>query len=29
LMVVTIDHAHVTASRRSWKFKEALDKRRG
>jgi nitrilase len=29
LMVVEIDHAHVMESRRGWKFKEAMDKRRG
>ena len=29
LMVVHIDHAHVMESRRGWKFKEAMDKRRG
>ena len=27
LMVVRIDHAHVMASRRGWRFKEAMDKR--
>jgi nitrilase len=29
LMVAEIDHAHVMESRRGWKFKEAMDKRRG
>lgn len=28
LMVVEIDHAHVLESRRGWKFKEAMDRRR-
>jgi len=29
LMVAEIDHAHVLASRRGWRFKEAMEKRHG